>query len=88
MAKPIRTRSLKDARSDNATTLSEPWTNHESIRSLDSRRLGLLFVLTFCAITGARPVAAGFVQQSIVTPVFLPVETQRDALVMAVSRRT
>ena len=43
------------------------------IRSLDSRRLGLMFVFAFCALSGARPVVAGFVQPPIVTPVLLSV---------------
>ena len=53
---------------DNGASPLEPWTVPGSIRSLEWRRLGLLLVFTLCAITGARPVMGGSVQQPIATP--------------------
>ena len=66
------------SRPDSSAARLEPRPAPGSVRSRECRRLKLLLVLTFCAITGARPVMAGFVQKPIVTPVLLPVYTQRD----------
>ena len=63
---------------DSGAARLEPRPAPGSVRPLECRRLKLLLVLTFCAITGARPVMAGFVQKPIVTPVLLPVHTKRD----------
>ena len=49
---------------DTGTAPSEPRTAPPYIKSLESRRLGLLVIFTFCAITGARPVVACSVRQT------------------------
>lgn len=56
MAKLIRTWILGGAVFDSGAAPSELWRAPVSIRPFDSRRLGLLFVFTFCVIAGARPV--------------------------------
>ena len=53
------------ARPDAGTAPLEKWAALSSIKSLNARRLGLIVVFAFCAITGARPVTAGSVQQSM-----------------------
>ena len=88
MANLIGTWFWGRSRPDNGAARLEPRTEPQSIRSLECRRLKLLLVLTFCAITGARPGMAGFVQQPIVTPVLLPVQTQRDLGLVLVGDRS
>ena len=87
MAKVIRTWFWRCTPPDNSAARLEPRTAPESIRSLECRRLKLLLVFTFCAITGARPVMTGFVQEPIVTPVLLAVQTQRDLGLVTVGGR-
>jgi hypothetical protein len=77
MANLMSTLSWGSTPPANAAARLERWTAREVIRPLNSRRLGLLLIFTFCAIAGARPVVARSEQQPIVTGVFLPVRRQR-----------
>jgi hypothetical protein len=82
MANLIGTWFWAHSRPDNGAARLETLTAPESIKSLKCRRLKLLLVLTFCAVTGARPVMAGFVQKPVT-----PVQTQRDLGVVPVGGR-
>ena len=65
MVRLFSTCSLQRNCSNSGTTPSAPRLLPPPTRLLSSRRLGLIFVLAFCAMTGARPVVAGVAQPTI-----------------------